>query len=1103
MKLPIVPLIAALAGSCFANTSFSQTFEAIKVYDQPNGYLLPSDLAAANGKVYFGGEPSYEVGVEPYVSDGTGAGTFRLKDIASSWAGDSRPTTFTKVGSRVFFYASSETHGRELWVTDGTSGGTRLVIDLWPGTRGSIGLNRSNDEQSIAELNGRALFVGDDGITGHELWITDGTAAGTERLTDIDAVPEQDSAFGRDFFVWNDICYFQAGEDNSNTELWRTDGTAAGTYQVKDLRTSGASNPSRFTEMDGNLYFQARGNSGTWDLFTTDGTANGTYSVKDGPGTSGTQLYWLTVMGNILYFTAYDRGPSGRELWRSDGTEQGTYQVVDLRVGENSSDPEYLTAIGNTLYFVADNGQSGRQLWKTNGQPGNASLVMSLAQRNGVSNIEELIEFQNTLFFKMNYVDPSGRAYGREWFYLDFGGNLQNAGDVNPGPDSGPRIGNEVHSRYAKTSNGLYFSGFDGVNTELWRISRKLEFTSQPNSAVVRLGESHTLSFTADQAITSVQWYHGGSAIPGATSTSYTITNADAEDAGQYYASVSSANAGASTAAVKIVVLESSSQPVGIKEGATLRLSVTAHGTGVSYQWKRGNVSLSDDGNRVVGARSDSLTINKVVAADAGSYHCHVGIFGASAESLRQTVSFVTKPVIAPASPPPALVSGEVQWQLAASQSPSRFLVKGLPPGLRYDPVSGRISGQPNRAGTYRVQVVAFNIVGRSDLQTFEMSVDSLPDHLSGSYFGEISNSTELNFNLGGSLSMRTDHRGILSGKMNLGGWIVRFRGRLNASRTGNSHASIEIPVRGSAPYHLDLTFDPSLHTADGTISRNDQSVTFRSDRNAWHPRANPNLLYAGRFNSGLDLSNSRNGDETYPQGHGYATMQVAASGRVRILGKAGDGTPFSVGTIVSQQGTVSLFAPMHRKHASLHGRQTIHPAGAAPDYSDTLVNGTIHWIKKPNSTASGRRYPNGFPRVAVGTYGGKWTPPTRGELLLGIDDTGEPNATLDTRYGTLPDLNHRLTLNNRHRAIFDRSTNHHQASVSFNPRLGLFRGSFFTADTHPLRPGRVLKRKAIFTGALVPQRSRGYSQFAISELPTVDQPLPNTVTGALLFRAF
>ena len=67
----------------------------------------------------------------------------------------------------------------ELWVTDGTPGGTSLVMDINPGTG-------SSDPKNITALgNGKALFSANDGTHGYELWVTDGTAAGTSMVTDI------------------------------------------------------------------------------------------------------------------------------------------------------------------------------------------------------------------------------------------------------------------------------------------------------------------------------------------------------------------------------------------------------------------------------------------------------------------------------------------------------------------------------------------------------------------------------------------------------------------------------------------------------------------------------------------------------------------------------------------------------------------------------------------------------------------------------------------------------------------------------------------------------------------------------------------------------
>src|SRR4051794_1899707 len=75
---------------------------------------------------------------EPWVSDGTTAGTHLLKEINTS--GDSLSpfsTNFTAAGGQTFFTATEKAHGAELWVTDGTTSGTMLVQDIEPGTDGS------------------------------------------------------------------------------------------------------------------------------------------------------------------------------------------------------------------------------------------------------------------------------------------------------------------------------------------------------------------------------------------------------------------------------------------------------------------------------------------------------------------------------------------------------------------------------------------------------------------------------------------------------------------------------------------------------------------------------------------------------------------------------------------------------------------------------------------------------------------------------------------------------------------------------------------------------------------------------------------------------
>ena len=88
------------------------------------------------------------------------------------------------------------------------------------------------------------------------------------------------------------------------------------------------------------------------ELWKSDGTESGTVMVKNIVGSGSSSPNFLTAVGNTLYFEASD-GTNGVELWKSDGTASGTVMVKDINSGSNSGNPSYLTAVGNTLYFRA------------------------------------------------------------------------------------------------------------------------------------------------------------------------------------------------------------------------------------------------------------------------------------------------------------------------------------------------------------------------------------------------------------------------------------------------------------------------------------------------------------------------------------------------------------------------------------------------------------------------------------------------------------------------------------------------------------------------------------------------------------------------------
>ncbi len=181
-------------------------------------------------------------GSEPWRTDGTAAGTYRLADI-NPGAGGSE-ATIVPVGPLWWFTASD---GGEiaLWRTDGTAAGTVKVVPLT--TAGPIvTLLAVMGDKAFYHIS---LYPGQYGA----LWFTDGTPAGTAKAASLDAMP------ANRWTVWQDRFWFSGYTPESGGELWATDGTAAGTAMVEDLAPGTASStPYGHTAAGGRLYYAVR-----------------------------------------------------------------------------------------------------------------------------------------------------------------------------------------------------------------------------------------------------------------------------------------------------------------------------------------------------------------------------------------------------------------------------------------------------------------------------------------------------------------------------------------------------------------------------------------------------------------------------------------------------------------------------------------------------------------------------------------------------------------------------------------------------------------------------------------------------------------------------
>jgi ELWxxDGT repeat protein len=434
----------------------------------------PTGLAAYNGALYFTANDGTH-GAELWKTDGTTKGTVLVDDINPGVAGSLPPGGYdpTASGGALYFAADDGSHGAELWKTDGAAAGTVMVTDINPGltTPASEAPHSpvsagSSEPSLLTDVNGMLFFTADDGTHGTELWASDGTAAGTRLVTDLTTtVPGSGAA---NLANVNGTLFFTADDGIHGTELWKTDGTAAGTVMVKDINAGPkGSDPTDLTAVSGTLFFWADDGVHGKELWMSDGTAAGTVMVMDinpGPHSSYPPDTWLdphTMMNanGLLYFLAANNDAGLAELWLSDGTAAGTYQLTG-QVGVTDFRDLDTVAIDGTLFFPYNDGVHGKELWKTDGTLAGTVLVKDIFPAGQGSYPNELTNVNGTLFFVAN-----DGAHGPELWKSD--GTVAGTGMVK---DIDLGAGSIYPTNLTSVNGTLYFTGGDGVHSpQLWK----------------------------------------------------------------------------------------------------------------------------------------------------------------------------------------------------------------------------------------------------------------------------------------------------------------------------------------------------------------------------------------------------------------------------------------------------------------------------------------------------------------------------------------------------------------------------------------------------------------------------------------------------------
>jgi len=302
-------------------------------------------------------------GFEPWISDGTIAGTKALANLApESTNGGSDPGPFLKFGDIALFGATID-GASGLWRTDGTLGDTQRIGDAAP--IGSVYLPPGPRRE--IRLGDKLLYGGQLAYDQWELFTTDGTPGGTHVVLDLSSTSlpytglwtSNPASCGAGFVALDGKAYYGASNARVGT-LYRTDGTAGGTESLGRFPTSArlfnpASTVCVHAAYKGAVYFSAEDpdpNSEATFLWRNDGTVDGNTRFKNAAGRDLAVADMVEIDG-LLWFTASDGVQNG--LWRSDGTPANTTLQLaatafpDQQIGQ-------IRLVGRTIYFKSCTG---------------------------------------------------------------------------------------------------------------------------------------------------------------------------------------------------------------------------------------------------------------------------------------------------------------------------------------------------------------------------------------------------------------------------------------------------------------------------------------------------------------------------------------------------------------------------------------------------------------------------------------------------------------------------------------------------------------------------------------------------------------------------
>ena len=403
----------------------------------------------------------------------------------------SYPSGFGAFKNKLYFGASDDTHGLELWAHDGTND-PEFVANIHPGNDywGS-----DSFPQEFAEFNNKlyfsaSTFYNHEGLdwwySNDELWEYDGI---NPPLRTADINPGDYGSYPRELTVFKGKLYFSAFSTHEwwdwetlffkDNELWVYDGVNPPS-EVADINSSlhHTMGPTSLTVYKDKLYFYGSSGGYNRELWAYDGI-NPPGIVMDVNPEGTWPSYPNSMIGfkNKLYFGASD-GIHGKELWVYDGTHPPS-MVADIYKGNKGSLPTEFVVFRNKLYFSANDRTHGKELWVYDGTHP-PSMVADIYRGIKGSFPSDFINYNGKLYFSAN-----NGAYGRELWVM-----------IDKNPDQSPSVsfispakGATVSGKVQVKVNAMDDLGISQVNYIDGELKHTITPASMPNGSILSKGD--------------------------------------------------------------------------------------------------------------------------------------------------------------------------------------------------------------------------------------------------------------------------------------------------------------------------------------------------------------------------------------------------------------------------------------------------------------------------------------------------------------------------------------------------------------------------------------------------------------------------------------